>query len=286
MSLVDWAKAAHLRVTDSLCPQRIVFHHVPKCGGTSVGRALRRAYILSQATVTPEESYQALAAIKGRAQLEASIADNVYELRELMLLYLLYSDVRCVAAHIPFSSAAFDIFHGRYFFVTLLRDPVQRFVSNYLWSYKRSGAHARIDEELGDFLCTDRAKASGSTYVRYLCGQPGMRLTEMHAAVDLACTNLQRLDHVGFLDRMEPFASTLRGLTGRRLRIGRENVGNRHTAHDQIMGSPLKQKILDVCAPDLDVWDAAREFWRDSYGQSAVAKSVQDSRTVSPVGRA
>jgi hypothetical protein len=203
-----------------------------------------------------------------------------------MLLYLPYSDVRCVSAHIPFSSVAFDIFHGRYLFVTLLRDPIQRFVSNYLWSYKRLGAHARIDEELGDFLCTDRAKALGSTYVRYLCGQPGMRFADMHAAVDLACTNLQRLDHVGFLDRMEPFASTLSRLTRRRLRIGRENVGKRHTAHCQIMASPLKQKILDVCAPDLDVWNAARDFWRDSYEQSAAPESVRDWRAVSPAGGA
>ena len=54
----------------------------------------------------------------------------------MMLLYMLYSDVRCVAAHIPFSDASFDRFAGSYAFVTLLRHPVDRFISNYLWSHK------------------------------------------------------------------------------------------------------------------------------------------------------
>src|SRR5437868_4791278 len=96
MSLVDWGKRAHRWLTNSFCEKRIVFHHVPKCGGTSVGRALRRAYILSQASVTPEESFRALTAVKERADRLISPIRDVYEFRELMLLYLLYSDVRCI----------------------------------------------------------------------------------------------------------------------------------------------------------------------------------------------
>src|SRR5438876_5474583 len=100
------AKVLFEGATDFLCSKRIVFHHVPKCGGTSVGRALRRAYILSQASVTPEESFRALTAVKERADRLISPIRDVYEFRELMLLYLLYSDVRCIAAHIPFSEIA------------------------------------------------------------------------------------------------------------------------------------------------------------------------------------
>ena len=59
MSLSDTAKALQRHAQSLLSGNRIVFHHVPKCGGTSVGRALRLSYFLSQGTVTPIESDKA-----------------------------------------------------------------------------------------------------------------------------------------------------------------------------------------------------------------------------------
>lgn len=37
MSLIELGKSLHGYETDLACGRRIVFHHVPKCGGTSVG---------------------------------------------------------------------------------------------------------------------------------------------------------------------------------------------------------------------------------------------------------
>src|SRR5689334_21694985 len=111
MSSIDLAKSLQRWATNGLCGNRIIFHHVPKCGGTSAGRALRRSYILSQGTVTPRESQQAFNAVR-RFNDRSSFGD-ASELREMMLLYMLYCDVRCVAAHIPFSNAALTEFAGR-----------------------------------------------------------------------------------------------------------------------------------------------------------------------------
>lgn len=259
MSLVDWGKAARRRVTDVLCPQRIVFHHVAKCGGTSIGRALRRAYFVSQGTITPEESFRAVAAFTGRADRE-SVAGHLHEFREMMLLYLLYSDIRCVAAHVPFSDIAYEVFHGKFLFVTLLRDPVERFVSHYLWSYKRANAFGSINEGLGDFLMTDRAKTLGAVYALYFCGRPRITFADMSRAVKLAESNLRRLDHVGFLDDMVRFQAMLRHLTGKRLTIGRENVGTRRSMHASIIEGHLRQRLFDLCAPDREIWDAVQDL--------------------------
>jgi hypothetical protein len=70
MGRIDRLKALQPRVLDRLTPQRVVFHHVPKCGGTSVGRALRKRYLLSQATVTPEASFRAFEAFTGRSDAD------------------------------------------------------------------------------------------------------------------------------------------------------------------------------------------------------------------------
>ena len=256
MSLIDFGKSLQQRAVDLHSGQRIVFHHVPKCGGTSVGRALRRAYIFSQGTVTPEASMKAFeAAREGRPHLAAG---DVSELREMMLLYLLFSDTRCVSAHIPFSDAAFRLFSDRYRFVTLLRDPVDRFISNYYWSHQHPGGVGHIAQSLEEFVATKRARHLGSTYVRYFCGEPAADFTAKH--VDAAIRNLRRMDCVGFLDDVGQFAAALRQLTGKRIKVGRENVRNTGGKRDAILSGPLGKQVRAACRFDSEIWEAVQDL--------------------------
>jgi hypothetical protein len=270
MASAELAKSFQRWATNAVSGNRIVFHHVPKCGGTSAGRALRRAYILSQGTVTPRESEQAFDAVRA-SNGQSSIGD-VSELREMMLLYMLNCDVRCVAAHIPFSNAAFDEFADRYAFVTLLREPVARFISNYFWSHKHPGGVQYVAESLEEFVETERAQRLGSTYARYFCGEPAQKtFTTRHA--DAAVRNLHRMNFVGFLDEVPRFEKALRFLTGRRLGVGRENVGGTSGRRDEIMSGPLGKKILDACRIDLEIWNAVQDL-RTRPPTSATARNV------------
>jgi len=279
MSLIDLGKSLQHKATDRLSGNRIVFHHVPKCGGTSAGRALRRAYLLSQGTVTPEASMKAFAAAReGRPHLASG---DVSELREMMLLYMLYSDTRCVSAHIPFSEAAFRNFSDRYAFVTLLRDPVDRFISNYYWSHQHPGGVGHIAESLEDFLATSRARHLGSTYVRYFCGEPAQEFTATH--VDAAIRNLRQMNFVGFLDEVGEFAAALRQLTGKRIRIGRENVRNTGGKRDAILSGPLGDKVREACRFDSAIWEAVQDLRsRRSDSVRLVGQGAGGSATGAP----
>ena len=183
---------------------------------------------------------------------------DVSELREMMLLYMLYSDTRCVSAHIPFSDAAYRRFAGRYVFVTLLRDPVDRFISNYYWSHQHPNGIGHIAESLEEFLLTKRARHLGSTYVRYFCGEPAQEFTVKH--VDAAIRNLHRMECVGFLDEVGRFATALRQLTGKRLKIGRENVRNTSAKRDAILSGSIGSMVLAACSFDRDIWDAVQDL--------------------------
>jgi hypothetical protein len=253
MSLTNYGKALHRRATQLLGGHRLVFIHAPKCGGTSAGGALRRAYITSQATVKPHETAQAFNAAWPKGQRAGSVDD----LREMMLLYLLYCDTRCIAAHVPFSDVAFETFGQRYRFATLLREPVERFISHYYWD-RRSESPWPITEPIEEFLVGERAKRMGSTYVRYFCGEPWSKeFTAKH--IDAAIANIRRLHAVGFLDDMRKFEADLRRLTGRRLKIGRENVGNRKPKDAMVTGR-LRERLLEVCSADRAVWDAVQDL--------------------------
>ena len=254
VALVDSAKWIRERLLYHVCPQRVVFHHVPKCGGTSVGRTLRRRYILSQATVLPNESLQAFASFTGGNDREQMLVD-VLDLREQMFLYLLHSDVRCISLHVRFSEVAHRLFADRYKFVTILREPVSRFISNYFWSFAKPRALPENEIALGPFLETDRARRLGASYVQYFCGLPKDSDFTEAASIEAAKTNLAKFDVVGHIGDRIRFERDIRNALGVRLRIGHENRARQSASErDQVVTPELRAEIEALCAPDIAVW--------------------------------
>lgn len=256
--MIDRLKRVRGQALDRLLPQRFVFHHVPKCGGTSVGRALRKRYLLSQATVTPEESFRAFETFTGRDDREQMLID-VLDLREQMLLYLMHSDIRGIAAHVRFSEPAYARFAASYKFVTILREPVARFVSHYNWSHGKPGAHARIDEDFDAFLGTARAERLGASYVEYYAGLPKEADIRSDEAVERAAANLERFAVVGRLDDLGGFERALKRELGVRVRIGHENRNRAPGAGVRIdaLSPGTLDRVRALCAPDLAVWTRA-----------------------------
>lgn len=221
-SSVDRARAVLAAARRRLHPSRVVFHHAPKCGGTSVGRALRKRFILSQATVLPEASYAAEAALTPEAASD-DVLRRAEALRERMLLYHLAAGVDCIAAHVRFSDAAWQAFNGKVRFITMLRDPAARFLSHYRWSHGRPDGHAHIPLPFDAFLDSPAAQHLGAYYVYFFSGLPPDADMRSDAALARAKANLDRFDAVGFLDRLEDFQAAIRQTVGVRLRIGHEN---------------------------------------------------------------
>ncbi|MBB4023444.1 MULTISPECIES: sulfotransferase family 2 domain-containing protein [Actibacterium] len=257
MGIVDTAKNVRLALADAAIPTRLVFHHVPKCGGTSVGRALRKRYILSQATVRPDESFRAFEAFSARSDRAAMLID-VADLREQMLLYHLFDDVRCISLHVAFSDVAYERFYDRYKFVTILREPVARFVSHYFWSYGKQGDHAIIDEGFADFLQTDRARRLGASYVEYYSGQPKAPDLADPALIKKAIANLrEKFSVVGRLEDLPGFTADLKRELGVRVRVGHENKGRQSKDTRKSTITPeLMEQVRKLCAPDIAIWDA------------------------------
>ena len=255
MGAVDWAKAVRRSAIDAVVPQRLVFHHIPKCGGTSVGRALRRRYLLSQATVSPEASFRAFELFSGRDDREQMLID-VLDLREQMLLYLMFEDVRGISAHVRFSEKAYHRFSERYKFVTVLRDPVERFMSHYFWAWNKADAHGRIEEDFEAFLETDRARRLGATIVEYLCGLPKEVATHSEQAVASAIANLAKFDVVGDIGNVAGLQIGLREALGVKVSIGHENKARPtiKRASEALANTAARSRVEALCAPDMAVY--------------------------------
>jgi hypothetical protein len=259
MQLINLARSFHASVVDRWLPQRVVYHHVPKCGGTSVSRALRKRYLLSQATIL---TIPANGAIK-RLMPDASNAEQwnqTLKFREAMLLYLMHCDTRCIAAHVAFSSTAFEAFKSRYAFVTVLREPVSRYISHFYHSLNRDD-HSAICESLDTFAGSPRGQSFGARYVEYFRGSPSIDNLRTRASIDAAKENLRQFSAVGFMDQMPSFERQLRATLSVKVAIGHENKGRTAKGSSSSVPPDLRKRIEMDCAPDIEVYEYARTLF-------------------------
>lgn len=173
--------------------------------------------------------------------------------REEMLLYYMFCGVRCIAAHVAFSNLAFARFQNQYRFVTMMREPRERFLSHYYY------AHATMP--LDSFLESTVAQRFGKRYLEYYSGVPCGADDNVESQIESALQNLDRFTVVGFLDRTDEFAEKIRTEFGFRPSIGHENQRSspeKARLDDRPTAEQLRE-IERLCAVDIEIYEAARK---------------------------
>jgi hypothetical protein len=181
---------------------------------------------------------------------------DVVELRKQMMLYHLFDDKRCVSLHVPFSEVAYERFHESYKFITILREPVARFMSHYNWSANRSAAHAALPQDFDEFLRSDRARLLGAEYVDMFADLPPSADLRTPEAAERALKHLNQFDVVGCLDDLPGFADALEECLKIRLHFGHENQGSGRQNYLRFddLSDEDQERVLSLCAPDLTIW--------------------------------
>lgn len=243
---------------DSLCGHRVVFHHVPKCGGTSIERSLRIRYGISYATFPLRSQYNAIEALRPDFGIEDIDLHSAW-IREVQFLDYLYQDIRCIAGHIYFSSSAYKIFSDKYYFVTTLRDPVDFFVSFYLQMFHSDEKRWKIDYALESFLDTPLAELFGTFYALYFSELPQNQLVSNNQAAQLSINNLRKFTLVGFLEDMSKFKRRLSEILGVRLWVGHANKSNaKQDDKDDIITPSIRRKIEALSAVNFEIYETAK----------------------------
>lgn len=227
----------------------LVYIHVPKCGGSSFGAALRLRYFYSQATINLVQSDAAVVALHPLSRGEDRIIAD-YDQRARELTRLMTRRVRCISGHMRYDS---DL-HARndYAFVTMLRDPVERFVSHYYYLQRRHPDPSRPDTLKG-FLDTEDAARIASQYLFYFAGHSQNRAPNLSRAICVAQSALSRFDLIGDLSDPSGFARDLRRLTGGPIPWLHRNRSPMATS----VPHSLVARIAALCAPDIAIYQAA-----------------------------
>jgi hypothetical protein len=254
MGMIDRAKVIQRHITDVTTPHRVVFHHMPKCGGTSVSRAIRKRYLVSQSSILVPEAYKGIKALHPEYEHKV-LREQLEDFNRKYFLYLLYQDVRCIAAHVTFSENAYNLFKEKYKFVTVLREPVSRFISHYFYNAARPQGFDHITDSFEDFLKSERARQMGASYAIFYGDLSEKDDPTSDAAVQRAQDNLKLFDVVGLLNDLESFEAGLKRELGVTFKIGHDNkMRQPNSAKREVVTPELKQKVIELCAPDLAIW--------------------------------
>lgn len=239
--------------------QPCVFLHVPKCGGTSVAEALYATVPLHQkiGILDSPSIRRALALVSFGQDDQITFSDEgphhaeIAAFRERLLLMHLAHGCQLVHGHFLFSEVAWQRFGPSYRYVTILRDPVERTISNYRMD-RRAGVFTGSFDE---FLESPEGRRKALHQLRFMSGQSDVAESELPAAMAVARGNLERFSIVGFLDDLVGFAADFSELFG-----ARPLVAHYNRAEDR--GLELtpgqRERLAALCAPDIALYDEAR----------------------------
>jgi hypothetical protein len=256
------------RIKDLLDPpleeHRIFFFHIAKCGGTSIAQAIETAYKpwrsgRSQVVFRLDEEAARFA--------DANSVGTGNDVRRDLLNYALsLPTARCITGHFHFSNVAFESYRNDWQFVTVLRNPVDRWLSHYSYNLDSESKFA-INTSLAEFIETERAASFGRAFVDEVTddvNQPGL---DLNARVAIAVRRFNGFALVGSVDDTAAFARRFEEKFGHRLNIKRLNVtpaGKRVGL--QQLSAELRTRIAKLCEPDIYLYERVLGVKIDPYG--------------------
>lgn len=239
-------------------------------------------YLLSYARLNARSSLEAARMVHGFADPYEDNYASVLRFRENILLYELEKGSGFISGHYAFSNRAYEQHKEKYTFITVLRDPVAMFLSNFFFnSHKADDSPWKIRLPLDEYVETEEAKAVGHGYVTILGGVREGGEYPSKETVDHARANLRKFGVCGVIEDTKGIEHQLEKNCDIRISIGRKNRSPvRKTDRDRVVTEKIREKIRQVMQPDLILYEDAVQISRERSMGSGVPAFEKSSTAI------
>lgn len=234
---------------------RIFFCHVPKCAGGSISAAIYDSYSIR------ERLFTSMFRINLRASDMAYkiCSKDMMEVREVVLCYNLSLPTYTFGAgHCRCRPQLVQSYKDSWNFVTILRDPVVRWISEYVYNtYTDKTVPGRGNNELPlkDYIVSKKGKRSGIYFLRYFSSMPVGYDGDVEEFVNEAIANLRQFRVVGTIERIEFWRQTFRQVFKRDITIPKVNTSPKPGIAEEISSNEaLISQIRQLCEPDIRIY--------------------------------
>ena len=234
--------------------QRLLFLHIPKCGGTSIVHAMGACY--GPRSMDPSQFYLDAAAVFETARL---FDQHFQQISEKLLLYAMaQKQCRFITGHFFFSEKAHSRFGDQWQTVTVLRDPVARWFSQYYFNRYKHERHYKTDADLEAYIDSQEGIGAGRTLLNVLEGSGRDWGGDPQQGVRRATANLEKISLVGILENLEQFKTRFRERYGTNLKIGtlRKSPVSGDQVRARVSGAIL-EKVRHICRYDSQIYQHA-----------------------------
>ena len=238
----------------------IFFTHIPKTGGTSIDNAISRLYVGRYCRIKEAASQKAADIFYGENE-KADFSETI-KLRKHILAYEMAKGTQYISGHVYFDLGIWNSFHKKYAYTTLLRDPIKRYLSYYLFNAFKKEEYGRVDQDLSEFITSDHGKSQGSTYIKYLSGVATSKIYPSEIEIEKAKHNLSKFQLIGFLEDLDQFIDRFEKRFKFKPKVSHKN---KSPAAEVEINKSVMDEIHRICQPDIEIYNYAKKELSQIY---------------------
>ena len=200
--------------------RRICFVHIPKCGGSSFRTAISK---YGPFGLIKRKGVHAMSAKKSYQEAVHEGIDPLIYRENVLIDLLSKSQYKVVFGHFRCTSKTRERFQDRWKFVTLLRNPVDRWISHYHYDRYKSSTHHKTELDIHQYIKSEEGKRVGTLYLRHFSSYTeDIGISKVDYVIE-AVQNIKAFDSCLILEEIQDTMPDLESLLGIKFKMRRRN---------------------------------------------------------------
>lgn len=229
---------------------RIFFCHVPKCAGVAITAQIWQSVFDGHNVSTFNID------LNGSLLASQLFSMDRMKARELILAYnLAIPQNHFGTGHVRCRPDLVENFMGQWNFITILRNPVDRWISEYVYNTYKKSDWAKNTLPMEEYVESERGRVTAISFVRYFSSMPENYAGSLEEFVDEAITNLGRFSVIGTVENLDHWCEKFRERYKKTITIPPRNTSPNVEVAERIRSnSSIMAKIQKLCEPDTHIY--------------------------------